>query len=201
MHRLVAGSRLVLATHNPGKAREIAELLAPWRIDLVTASSLGLPEPEETGSSFEENALLKANSAARRSGLPSLADDSGLAVDALGGAPGIHSARWAQGDFHAAMQRLHDELVSSRAPQPWTARFFCALSLAWPDGLEKTFLGRVEGQCVWPARGDRGFGYDPIFLAEGETVTFGEMDPTRKDSISHRADAFAQLVAACLETD
>lgn len=197
--RLAEGSRLVLATHNPGKAREVAQLLAPWRIDLATAGSLDLPEPEETGASFEDNALIKAASAAQLSGLPALADDSGLAVDALDGAPGIHSARWAQGDFQEGMRRLHREIQARNEPQPWTARFFCALALVWPDGQERTFLGRVEGQCVWPPRGERGFGYDPMFLAEGESETFGEMDPVSKDSISHRADAFAQLAKACLE--
>ncbi len=198
-NRLAAGSRLVLATHNPGKAREVAQLLEPWRIDVATAGSLGLPEPEETGASFEENALLKAVSAARLSGMPALADDSGLAIDALDGAPGIHSARWAQGDFEDGMRRLHQELEARAAPQPWTARFYCALALVWPGGEERAFLGKVEGRCVWPPRGERGFGYDPMFLAEGESETFGEMAPARKDSISHRADAFAQLARACLE--
>jgi XTP/dITP diphosphohydrolase len=196
--RRFQGRRLVLASHNPGKLREIGELLAPWRIEVAGAAELGLPEPAETGESFRENAELKARAAAAGSGLPALADDSGLAVDALAGAPGIYSARWAgpEKDFALAMARVERELAATGAatPERRAARFVCALALAWPDGHVECFEGRVDGRIAERPRGARGFGYDPIFVPEGERLTFGEMEPAEKHRISHRADAFRQLV-------
>lgn len=191
--------RLVVASHNRGKVREIADLVRGRAIEAVAAGELGLPEPEETGATFIDNAVLKAKAAAIAAGLPALADDSGLAVDALDGAPGIHSARWAgpDRDFGLAMRTLENELEArSRAAR--TAHFVCALCLAWPDGHHEAFEARVDGTLVWPPRGSRGFGYDPIFLPDGETQTFGEMEPARKHALSHRARAFAHLVEACL---
>jgi XTP/dITP diphosphohydrolase len=195
--RLAAGSRLVLASHNRGKLREIAALLAPFRIDALAAHALGLPEPEETESDFVGNARLKALAAARGANMPALADDSGFCVAALGGAPGVLSARWAgpARDFSAAMQRVHDEMGAASDRRAW---FVCALCLAWPDGHAESFVGRVDGTVAWPPRGNLGFGYDPIFLPEGGTLTYGEMPPEEKHATSHRARAFAQLVAACL---
>ncbi len=201
MTRRFAGGRLVLATHNAGKVREIGDLLAPFGVETVAAGALGLPEPAETEDTFEGNARLKAHAAARASGLPALADDSGVAVDALGGAPGVRTADWAetpQGrDYPMAMATVWRKLEVAGAPEPRTARFVCCLSLAWPDGHDETFVGVAEGRIVWPPRGARGFGFDPVFLPEGRTQTFGEMDPAGKHLISHRADAFAKLVAAC----
>ncbi len=196
MARRFAGGRLVIASHNPGKVGEIAALLAPHEVEAVSAAELGLAEPEETGQSFRDNAELKAHAAASASGLPALADDSGLAVDALGGAPGIHSARWGgeARDFAAAMARVEAELAE-RTDR--SAGFVCALALAWPDGDCETFEGTVRGTLVWPPRGSRGFGYDPIFMADGYERTFGEIDPNEKHRISHRADAFRKLIAAC----
>ena len=200
MARRCEGSRLVVASHNPGKVREIGDLLRPFGFKAVPAAELGLPEPEETGSSFAENAELKARAAARVARLPALADDSGLVVPALGGAPGIHSARWAgpQKDFTLAMERVHKELG---AKLDLRAHFVCALALAWPDGHVEVFEGRVDGTLVWPPRGTRGFGYDPMFLPEGGAQTFGEMEPAAKHQVSHRARAFAKLMAACFGTD
>ena len=197
MTRRWRGGRLVIASHNPGKLREIAELLAPYGVEVVSAGDLGLPEPEETGASFVENARLKARAAARGAGLPALADDSGLAVAALDGAPGIYSARWAgpDKDFRVAMEKVERE-IAARDAADRSAAFVCALTLAWPDGTEETFEGRVEGRLVWPPRGVRGFGYDPVFVPEGYEITFGEMEPAAKHAISHRARAFAKLVAA-----
>ncbi|MPY68891.1 MAG: RdgB/HAM1 family non-canonical purine NTP pyrophosphatase [Alphaproteobacteria bacterium] len=194
--RKFGGGRLVIASHNPGKCREIAALLAPWDAEIVSAAALGLAEPEETGATFAANAALKAREASKASGLPALADDSGLAVTALDGAPGIYSARWggAEKDFDAAMARVNCELGEAADR---TARFVCALSLCWPDGHAETVEGLVEGALVWPPRGTQGFGYDPIFVARGHTETFGEMDPDAKHAISHRADAFRKLVAVC----
>ncbi len=194
--RKLEPGRLVLATHNPGKVREIAALLGPYGMDVVAAGDLGLPEPDETGTTFAANAELKARAAADASGLPALADDSGLCVASLNGAPGIYSARWAgqAKDFAAAMQRVHDEMPAGHD----AAHFVCALTLAWPDGHRETYEGRLDGTLVWPPRGTRGFGYDPMFVADGMTATFGEIDPDLKHSISHRARAFALLVAACL---
>ncbi|MEO1722577.1 MAG: RdgB/HAM1 family non-canonical purine NTP pyrophosphatase [Pseudomonadota bacterium] len=204
--RRLEPGRLVVASHNEGKVREIRELLAPFGIETVSAAELDLPEPEETETTYEGNARLKAHAAAGAARLPALADDSGLSVEVLGGAPGIYSARWAETgagrDFAHAMARVRDETTASGtapgAEAGPAAAFICALSLAWPDGHDETFLGRCPGQLVWPPRGDKGFGYDPMFLADGEAQTFGEMDPARKHAMSHRADAFRQLVAACL---
>jgi len=190
------GGTLVIASHNPGKVVEIGELLAGFDVELVSAGALGLPEPEETGLSFIDNALLKAHAAAKASGKPALADDSGLSVTALGGQPGIYSARWAGPgkDFAAAMQKVEDG-ISGRSDR--SAAFHCALALAWPDGHAEVVEGRVEGALVWPPRGKKGFGYDPMFLPQGLDLTFGEMDAAAKHEISHRADAFRQLVARC----
>jgi len=194
----LAGETLVIASHNPGKLREIADLLEPFGMTVTSAGDLGLAEPEETGATFAENAALKARAATQGAGLPALADDSGLAVRALGGQPGIHSARWAgpDKDFGAAMARVERELGQTDDRR---AAFVCALCLAWPDGAQETFEGRVEGQLVSPPRGGRGFGYDPIFVPEGYEITFGEMVPAEKHKISHRARAFAKLVRAVFE--
>ncbi len=195
--------RLVVATHNSGKLREILELLAPSGVDAVSAGELQLDEPEETGATFRDNAALKAEAAARASGIVALADDSGLCVEALGGAPGIYSARWAGGgkDFAAAMTRVERELKARSAPPPWRAAFVSVLALAWPDGAMETFEGRVEGTLVFPPRGTAGFGYDPIFRPDGHARTFGEMSAEEKHGIpadgslalSHRARAFQKL--------
>jgi XTP/dITP diphosphohydrolase len=195
--RLSVGSRLVLASHNPGKLREIAELVRPLGLELVSASSLGLPEPQENAPDFVGNARLKAVAAAKGSGLPALADDSGFCVAALGGAPGVFSARWAAPgrDFRPAMERVNAMLVGAEDRRAW---FVAALCLGWPDGYTATFVGRVDGTTVWPPRGTRGFGYDPIFQPIGSELTFGEMLPERKHPVSHRARAFVQLQAACL---
>jgi len=197
MARRLERDQLVIASHNAGKLTEIAELVAPFGVDVVSAGSLGLPEPEETGATFQANAELKALAAAEGAGLPALADDSGLVVESLSCAPGIHSARWAgpERDFGRAMARVQEALGDS---EDRSAYFVCALALAWPDGHRECFEGRVDGTLVWPPRGQRGFGYDPIFLPEGEPLTFGEMEPARKHAMSHRAQAFAKLVAACL---
>ncbi len=194
--RFATADGLVIATHNPGKLEEIAALLAPFGVAVVGAAELGLDEPEETGRSFAENAEIKAHAAAGATGRPALADDSGLAVAALGGAPGIFSARGAgpAGDFGAAMARVETELGETRDRR---AHFVAALTLAWPDGHCETFEGRVDGTLVYPPRGARGFGYDPIFLPDGHDLTFGEMEPDGKHAISHRARAFAKLIAAC----
>ncbi|WP_419902972.1 RdgB/HAM1 family non-canonical purine NTP pyrophosphatase [Kiloniella sp.] len=190
--------KLVLASHNPGKLREIAELLAPYGVDVVSAGDLGLPEPIEDGDTFAANAEIKALAAAKGSGLPALSDDSGLAVVALNGDPGIFSARWAgpSKDFGLAMEKVEQELqvAAKNGDSNRAAYFVCALCLAWPDGTTEVYEGRVDGTIVHPARGLSGFGYDPVFQAEGEDITFGEMDPARKHSMSHRARAFALLV-------
>lgn len=190
----MSGGKLVIASHNPGKVREIADLLAPHGLSVVSAARLGLPEPEETGATFAENAILKATDAANASGLPVLADDSGICVAALGGQPGIYSARWAgpDKDFTVAMQRIERELAGAADR---SAAFICVLCLAWPDGRYETFEGRVDGTLVWPPRGTKGFGYDPMFVPEGGSLTFGEMDPAAKHAISHRARAFAKVLA------
>jgi XTP/dITP diphosphohydrolase len=191
--RRLEPGRLVIASHNEGKLREIAALLAPHGIETVSAGALGLPEPEETGATFEANAELKARAAASGAGVPALADDSGLVVPALGGAPGIYSARWAGAgkDFRLAMEKVEGRLLG-RADR--RAFFVAVLALAWPDGHVESFRGEVHGHLVWPPRGGKGFGYDPIFVADGESETFGEMDPPRKHRMSHRAVAFAKLV-------
>ncbi|HSX56526.1 MAG TPA: RdgB/HAM1 family non-canonical purine NTP pyrophosphatase [Sphingomonas sp.] len=200
--RKLAPGKLVIASHNEGKVREIRALLAPYGIEPVSAASLGLPEPDETGTTFVANAELKAMQAADLSGLPALADDSGLCVDALGGEPGIFSARWAgpSKDFGLAMELVEKNIADTAvdgAPAPSRdAHFVCALALAWPDGHVEWFEGRVDGILVWPPRGKNGFGYDPMFLPDGHIETFGEMDADAKHAMSHRADAFRQLVAA-----
>jgi XTP/dITP diphosphohydrolase len=200
VHRLLAPGRLVIASHNQGKVREIRALLGPFGMEPVSAGELDLPEPEETGLTFIANAELKALAAATASGLPALADDSGLAVDALDGAPGIYSARWAGDtkDFGVAMASVHDAMTACDEDAPDTAHFICALTIAWPDGHLESFEGRVDGRIIWPPRGDKGFGYDPIFQPLGHEISFAEMDPAAKHAMSHRADAFRQLVAACM---
>jgi XTP/dITP diphosphohydrolase len=208
MHRQITG-RLVIATHNAGKLREMRELLAPYGIDAVSAGDLGLGEPDETGTTFAENARIKAVAATTATGLPAFSDDSGLCVDALGGAPGIHSARWAgEGkDFAAAMEKIDVMLVERGAVTPASrgAHFISALCVSWPDGHIEDFEGRIDGQIVWPPRGALGFGYDPFFLPDGYDRTFGEMSadekhglPPQGTGLSHRARAFLQLAAACL---
>jgi len=196
MARSFTGDRLVIASHNQGKVEEISALLAPFGIESLPAAVLGVPEPEETGDSFETNAALKAMAAAEASGLPAIADDSGLVVRALGGAPGIYSARWAgpAKDFGVAMARVNREL----GDRDRSATFVAVLALAWPNGGIELFRGDVAGRLVWPPRGERGFGYDPIFVPEGGAETFGEMEPAEKHKISHRACAFAKLVDGCL---
>jgi XTP/dITP diphosphohydrolase len=208
LHRLT--SPIVIATHNPGKLREMRELLAPYRIKAKSAGELGLPQPAETGRSFAENARIKALAAATATGLPAFADDSGFCVDALDGKPGVHSARWAgpKKDFRAAMARIQTFLIEreAREPNQRRAHFVAALCLAWPDGHTEGFAGRIDGTAVWPPRGDQGFGYDPMFLPDGFDRTFGEMSaeekhglPPRGQGLSHRARAFMQLAAACLQ--
>ena len=207
-HRQIAGEFLI-ATHNPGKLRELRELLVPYGIKAASAGELGLAEPEETGTTFRDNARIKATAAAMAAGRTAFADDSGLAVDALGGAPGIHSARWAgeAKDFAAAMRRIEDELGARGAvrAQDRKAQFVCALCVAWPDGHLEEFEGRIDGTLVWPPRGTAGFGYDPIFLPDHHARTFGEMTSEEKhglpplgSGLSHRARAFRQLAEACL---
>jgi XTP/dITP diphosphohydrolase len=199
--RKLGPGKLVIASHNPGKVREIGALLGPYGIEAVSAADLDLPEPEETGNSFADNADLKARQAADLSGLPALADDSGLCVDALGGQPGIYSARWAgpDKDFAIAMQRVHEEMLAKGPEAGRNAHFVCALAVAWPDdGQCETFEGRVDGLLVWPPRGTLGFGYDPMFQPIGHDRTFGEIDPAAKHAMSHRAEAFRKLVAALL---
>jgi XTP/dITP diphosphohydrolase len=209
-HRRIT-DRLVIATHNPGKLREMAELLSAYGVAAISAGELGLAEPEETGSSFAENARIKAQAAAMTSGMPAFADDSGLVVDALGGEPGIRSARWAgpEKDFAAAMQRIETLLQErgARTPEARRAHFVSALCVAWPDGHVEEFQARVDGTLVWPPRGTQGFGYDPMFLPDGHMRTFGEMEseekhglPPRGKGLSHRARAFLKLAEACLES-
>jgi XTP/dITP diphosphohydrolase len=196
--KLEPGARLVVATHNPGKAKELAQILEN-RFELVTAGSLGLPEPDETETTFVGNALLKARAAADASGLPALADDSGMSVTALDGAPGIYSARWAgpDKDFALAMGKVQKRLEDAEADD-LSAWFTCALAVAWPNGPAVVVEGRLDGALTFPARGDRGFGYDPIFVPDGHDLTFGEMEPAAKDAMSHRARAFEKLKAALL---
>lgn len=202
MVRKLEAGKLVIASHNQGKVREIQELLAPFGMEVISAGDLNLPEPVEDGDTFVANSLIKSVAASKASGLPALADDSGLSVDILSGAPGIYSARWAgpRKDFGRAMKKVEDAIceydtIEQKADR--SAAFICALSLAWPDGHTEVFEGRVSGQMVWPARGEAGFGYDPTFQPDGYDVTFGEMEPAEKHEISHRADAFKQMVEAC----
>ena len=193
--------RLVLASHNAGKLEEIERLLQPFGVDVVSVAALGLPETAETEDSFIGNARIKAHAAARATGMPALADDSGIEVDALGGAPGVYTADWAetpQGrDFGMAMRRTWEAVEAAQASHPRRARFCCTLALAWPDGEDVIFQGFVDGQLVWPPRGTQGHGYDPMFQPDGYPITFGEMDRWEKNQISHRADAFRKLVGAC----
>jgi XTP/dITP diphosphohydrolase len=200
MARRFAGGRLVVATHNPGKVREIRDLLRPFSVEPISAGELKLPEPEETESTFEGNARIKALSAARGSGLPALADDSGFCVAALMQAPGVYSADWAgpRKDFTRAMAMVHEGLMRAGVAQS-RAHFVCVLAMAWPDDHVEIFRGEVYGHTVWPPRGANGFGYDPMFVPDGGVQTFGEMEPATKHEISHRARAFAQLVAACFQ--
>jgi len=197
MTRRFSAPRLVVASHNAGKVREIADLLAPFAIDIVSAAELNLPEPEETGDTFTANALLKAEEAVQGSGLPALADDSGLAVEALDGAPGLYSARWAgpERNFQMAMALVQEKLGQTPNRR---AYFISVLALAWPDGHTECFEGRVHGDLIWPPRGDKGFGYDPMFLLNGYDVTFGEMNYDEKQRISHRAVAFQKLIDGCV---
>lgn len=199
--RRLSGGRLVVATHNAGKLEEIAELLAPFDVAVTSAAELGLPEPAETETTFVGNARIKAHAAASATGLPALADDSGIEIDGLAGAPGVHTADWAAGplgrDFTRAMTRAWSELEAAGAPEPRTARFCCTLVLAWPDGSDQVFEGQVDGRIVWPMRGNQGHGYDPIFQPDGHDMTYGEMDRWEKNRISHRARAFERFVAAC----
>lgn len=198
--RKFLGDTLLVATHNQGKLEEIADLLSGFGIKVTSAKEHNLSEPEETGTTFVENARTKAHAAAQATGLPSLSDDSGIAIDALNGAPGVYTADWAETpngrDFIMAMERTHRELEEISAPYPRTAQFCCTLVLAWPDGHDEVFPGVMPGQLVWPMRGDQGHGYDPIFQPDGYDITFGEMDRWEKNKISHRADAFRKLVKA-----
>ena len=198
MARHFNGGKLVIASHNPGKVREIGDLLAPFGADVISAAELNLPEPVEDGLTFIANAQIKAKAAALASGFPALADDSGLAVHALCGEPGIYSARWAgpSKDFSIAMRKVEQAIENK---EDRSAHFACALTLCWPDGHMESFEGRVDGTMVWPPRGDKGFGYDPTFVASGMDITFAEMQPTAKHAISHRAQAFRKLVEACFE--
>jgi XTP/dITP diphosphohydrolase len=200
--RQLTGSDLVIASHNQGKVRETRALLEPFGLHVQSAADFGLDEPEETESTFEGNARIKAHFCAKATGLPALSDDSGIEVDGLGGAPGVYTADWAETpsgrDFPMAMTKVWTKLEELNVPAPRTARFCCTLCLAWPDGEDAIVAGTVEGQVVWPMRGELGFGFDPVFLPNGETETFGEMDPAKKHGMSHRADAFRKLVELCL---
>lgn len=198
--RKLGPGRLIIASHNDGKIREINDLVSPFGIEAVSAKKLGLIDPEETGKTFAENAIIKARAAAEGANLPALADDSGLAVTALDGAPGIYSARWAgePRDFNTAMEKV-EAAIREKGETDLSARFVCALCLAWPDGEEVVFEGEVRGNLVFPPRGDKGFGYDPIFVPKDHDITFAEMEPTKKHEMSHRADAFRKLKEACLD--
>ena len=197
--RKIQPGKLIAATHNAGKVRELRDLLEPLGFDITSAIDLDLPEPEETETTFTGNAILKARAAAEATGAPALSDDSGLSVTALNGAPGIYSARWAgpDRDFYEAMAKVDREL-NATGTEDRSAKFVCALAVVWPDGHAEVFEGEVHGTLVSVPRGDKGFGYDPIFVATGETITFGEMDPARKHAMSHRADAFAKLKQALM---
>ncbi|MCH7628375.1 MULTISPECIES: RdgB/HAM1 family non-canonical purine NTP pyrophosphatase [Novosphingobium] len=203
MNRLAPG-KLIIATHNKGKLREIQALLAPYGMECLAAGDLGLPEPEETGTTFAENALIKAHAAAQAAQLPALADDSGLCVVALDGAPGVYTADWAEAapfeggpgrDWYMAMGKVEGKLAGKGPETPRDCWFSCTLAIAWPDGTEAVYEGRAPGTLTWPPRGTMGFGYDPVFVPMGDTRTFAELDPAEKHAISHRADAFAKLVA------
>jgi XTP/dITP diphosphohydrolase len=199
--RKFSGDRLLVASHNRGKIEEIAHLLEPFGIAVTSAKEMGLAEPAETEDSFVGNARIKAHAAAQATGLPALSDDSGITIDALGGAPGVYTADWAETpdgrDFVMAMEKTWQKLEIIDAAEPRLAQFRCTLVLAWPDGHDEVFEGVMPGQVIWPMRGDQGHGYDPIFQPLGHAVTFGEMDRWQKNQISHRADAFRKLVAGC----
>lgn len=199
MSQRLKPGRLIAATHNKGKVVELKALFEPLGFDVTSAGELGLDEPVETEFTFAGNALLKARAACKATGAPALSDDSGIAVTALGGMPGVNTADWAghPRDFYLAMEKVERELQAIEAKDR-SAKFVCCLAVVWPDGREETFQGEVHGDLVWPPRGERGFGYDPVFIAKGETQTFGEMDPDKKHAMSHRADAFAKLKAALL---
>ncbi len=196
---ILEGNTLLIATHNAGKLEEMADLFSDLGITVIGAAEKGLPEPEETGTTFIENARIKAHAAAKATGLPALADDSGIEIDALDGAPGVYTADWAETpngrDFEMAMRKTHEKLEAMQAPLPRSARFCCTFVLAWPDGRDEIAEGRMDGQIVWPMRGDQGHGYDPIFQPDGYSITFGEMDRWEKNRISHRAKAFENLKA------
>ncbi|MEO1344635.1 MAG: RdgB/HAM1 family non-canonical purine NTP pyrophosphatase [Pseudomonadota bacterium] len=199
--RKFEGTELLVATHNQGKLEEIAHLLSDFGVSVVGAAEKGLGEPEETETSFVGNARIKAHAAAKATGLPALSDDSGLEIDALDGAPGVYTADWAETetgrDFGMAMEKAYTAIVASEKEPPWKARFCCTLVLAWPDGHDEVFPGSIDGQITWPMRGSQGHGYDPIFVPNGHTETFGEMDRWEKNRMSHRADAFRKLVEGC----
>ena len=204
MKRTISSGKFVIATHNAGKLKEIAALLASYGVECVSAGDLGLPEPEETGTTFVENALIKARAAAEASGFAALADDSGLSVAALGGRPGVYTADWAERqwfegqkgrDWYMAMGKIEGLLQASGPETPRDAWFSCVLAIAWPDGESAVYEGRVDGSLTWPPRGEKGFGYDPVFVPVGASETFAEIDPEEKHRISHRADAFAKLTA------
>ena len=203
MIRRFEGSQLLVATHNSGKFQEMQHLLEPMGITVTGAAQMLLPEPDETGTTFVENARIKAHAAAGATGLPALSDDSGIEIDALDGAPGVYTADWAETDtgrdFNMAMSNTHKKLLDSGTAQPWTARFCCTLVLAWPDGHDEVFAGFVTGAIVWPMRGNQGHGYDPIFVPEGHNITFGEMDRWEKNHMSHRADAVSKLLKNCFD--
>lgn len=201
MNRKFTAPKLVIATHNQGKLEEIERLFEPFDVDITSNKALGLKEPKETEKTFVGNARIKAHAAVQATGMPALADDSGIEVDGLNGAPGVFTADWAETpdgrNFPMAMEKVWDKLEAINAPAPRTARFRCTLVLAWPDGYDEVFEGKIEGQVVWPMRGDQGHGYDPMFMADGYDITMGEMDRWAKNEISHRADAFKQLIEAC----
>lgn len=198
--RKFTGDTLLVATHNTGKLEEISALLEPYSVNITSAAAHNLPEPDETETTFVGNARIKAHAAAKATGLPALSDDSGIEIDCLDGAPGVYTADWAETpdgrDFVMAMTDTYQRILDTNAAQPWTARFCCTLVLAWPDGHDEVFPGKMEGQIVWPMRGDQGHGYDPIFQPNGYDQTFGQMDRWEKNKVSHRADAFAKLVKA-----
>ena len=201
MSRKFSGDKLLVATHNAGKLTEISEILAPHGVSVVGAGDMDLPEPEETEDTFVGNARIKAHAAAQATGLPALADDSGITIDALDGAPGVYTADWAETgngrDFMMAMARANDEITAKGPNAPRTAQFRCTLVIAWPDGHDEVFEGVMPGALVWPIRGEGGFGYDPMFMPEGYDITCGEMDKAEKNTISHRGRALAQFVAGC----
>lgn len=203
MTRKFDGDTLVLASHNAGKLREIAALVEPFGVTCKSAGEFNLPEPKETESTYAGNARIKAHFAAKKTGLPALSDDSGLSVDGLDGAPGVYTADWAETpdgrDFKMAMEKTWSLLEDKEVPEPRRAAFNCTLCIAWPDGHDELFVGSVAGRLTWPIRGDRGFGYDPMFIPNGYDITFGEMDPDKKHAMSHRAIAFEKLVKACFE--